>query len=140
MELNPAEKNALVARSKCYILLGNPRKALQDAELALQIEKNCIKAIYQKAEALYYLGDFELSLMYYHRGLHVRPDHEGFKLGVHKAQKAIENAIGSSLGFSKQLNSNKASIVSSTSEKTNATETGRISEYLVLFNKFHVWD
>ncbi|CAH1176090.1 unnamed protein product [Phaedon cochleariae] len=95
LELNPTEKNALVARSKCYILLGQPKNALQDAELALQIDKNFIKAIYQKAEALYYLGDFELSLMYCHRGLHVRPDHEGFKLGVHKAQKAIENAIGS---------------------------------------------
>lgn len=25
----------------------------------------------------------------------MRPEHEGFKLGVHKSQKAIENAIGS---------------------------------------------
>ncbi|CAH1107091.1 unnamed protein product [Psylliodes chrysocephalus] len=99
LDLNPNEKNALVARSKCYILLGQPKNALADAEFALQIDKNFIKAIYQKAEALYYLGDFELSLMFYHRGLHVRPDHEGFKLGVQKAQNAIENAIGSSSTF-----------------------------------------
>ncbi|XP_076269712.1 outer dynein arm-docking complex subunit 4 [Rhynchophorus ferrugineus] len=95
LELNPVEKQSLVARSKCYILLGQPEKALKDAESALQVDKGYMKAIYQKAEALYYLGDFEHSLMYYHRGLHIRPDHEGFKLGVHKAQKAIENAIGS---------------------------------------------
>lgn len=29
------------------------------------------------------------------RGLRLRPEHEGFKLGVQKSQKAIENAIGS---------------------------------------------
>ncbi|KAG5875568.1 hypothetical protein JTB14_016938 [Gonioctena quinquepunctata] len=98
LELNPTEKSALVARSKCYILLGQPKNALADAELALQIDKHFIKAIYQKAEALYYLGDFELSLMFYHRGLHARPDHEGFKLGVYKAQNAIENAIGTISG------------------------------------------
>lgn len=131
LELNPSEKNALVARSKCYILLGQPKKALQDAELALQIDKNFIKAIYQKAEALYYLGDFELSLMYYHRGLHVRPDHEGFKLGVHKAQKAIENAIGSSLGFPKKMISSKVSARSGTSDKTNVTEQDRGSKLFV---------
>ncbi|XP_044752383.1 outer dynein arm-docking complex subunit 4 [Coccinella septempunctata] len=94
LELNPTEKNALVARSKCYILLGQPAKALDDAEMALNIDKNFLKAIYQKAESLYYLGNFEYSLMYFHRGLHIRPDHEQFKLGVHKSQKAIENAIG----------------------------------------------
>nr|CAI5855385.1 unnamed protein product [Callosobruchus analis] len=106
IELNPTEKNALVARSKCYILLGQPKKALEDAESALQIDKTFIKAIYQKAEALYFLGDFELALMYYHRGLHVRPDHEGFKLGVQKAQNAIETALGA---FSASLRSKSTS-------------------------------
>nr|XP_022919258.1 tetratricopeptide repeat protein 25 [Onthophagus taurus] len=94
LELNPTEKNALVARSKCYLLLGQPENGLKDAETALSMDKSFIKALFQKAESLYYLGDFEHSLMYYHRGLKVRPDHEGFKLGVQKAQKAIENAIG----------------------------------------------
>lgn len=97
LELSPKEKNGLVARSQCYILIGNPSEALKDAEAALQIDKNFTKAIYQKAESLYYLGEFEHSLVYYHRGLRIRPDLEKFQLGVHKAQKAIENAIGASL-------------------------------------------
>ncbi|ENN77401.1 hypothetical protein YQE_06226, partial [Dendroctonus ponderosae] len=116
LELNPAEKNSLVARSKCYILLGQPENALKDAETALHVDKTFIKAIYQKAEALYYLGDFEHSLMFYHRGLHIRPDHQGFKLGVQKSQKAIENAIGafmlngsSSKGTSSKHSSNRVS-------------------------------
>ncbi|XP_077301071.1 uncharacterized protein LOC143921596 [Arctopsyche grandis] len=96
LELNPDEKSALVARSKCYLLLGEPRLALEDAEAALKMDKTYIKAIYQKAEALYFLGDFELSLMFFHRGLRARPELEGFRLGVQKAQEAIENTIGSS--------------------------------------------
>lgn len=56
-----------------------------------------VLAIYQKAEALYHLGDFEHSLVFYHRGLHVRPELEQFRLGVQKAREAIENAIGESI-------------------------------------------
>ncbi|KAF6214868.1 hypothetical protein GE061_009612 [Apolygus lucorum] len=95
LDLNPEDKNALVARSKCYLQLGEAKKALDDAEAALSIDGTFIKALYQKAEALYYLGDFEHSLMYFHRGLRLRPDMEGFRLGVQKAQEAIENIIGS---------------------------------------------
>jgi hypothetical protein len=54
-----------------------------------------VVAIFQKAEALYHLGDFEHSLMFYHRGLRLRPELAGFRLGVQKAQEAIENTIGS---------------------------------------------
>lgn len=94
MELNPTDINALVSRSKCYLLLGEASKALQDAETALAEEKNNIRAIYQKAESLYYLGQFEQSLMYFHRGLLARPELSSFRLGVQKTQEAIENTIG----------------------------------------------
>lgn len=122
LELNPTEKDALVARSKCYILMGQPENGLKDAETALTIDKSCIKAIYQKAESLYYLGDFEHSLMYYHRGFRFRPDHEGFKLGVQKAQKAIENAIGDSL-FPKQSRSSSRKTSSKNSTARTKPET-----------------
>ncbi|KAI5704640.1 hypothetical protein M8J75_007509 [Diaphorina citri] len=97
LELNPTDKNALVARSKCYLLLGESQKALEDAETALENDKGFIRAIFQKAEALYHLGDFEHSLMYYHRGLKIRPELEEFRLGVQKAQEAIENTIGGAI-------------------------------------------
>lgn len=35
--------------------------------------------------------------MYYHRGLRLRPELAVFRLGVQKAQEAIENTIGSKL-------------------------------------------
>ncbi|VVC27307.1 Hypothetical protein CINCED_3A001415 [Cinara cedri] len=94
LELSPNDKTALVSRSKCYLLLGQPRLALKDAEVALNEDSSYLKAIYQKAEALYHLGDFEHSLVFYHRGLHVRPELEQFRLGVQKAREAIENVIG----------------------------------------------
>uniref|UniRef100_A0A1A9WXJ9 Outer dynein arm-docking complex subunit 4 n=1 Tax=Glossina brevipalpis TaxID=37001 RepID=A0A1A9WXJ9_9MUSC len=93
LEFNNVDVNALVSRSKCYLLLGEPYKALHDAETALKEDKNNIRAIYQKAESLYYLGQFEQSLMYFHRGLRVRPELSSFRLGVQKTRQAIENTI-----------------------------------------------
>jgi hypothetical protein len=43
LELNPKDKNALVARSKCYLQLGEPHLALKDAETALHGDKNFIR-------------------------------------------------------------------------------------------------
>ncbi|KAL4712898.1 hypothetical protein ACJJTC_011968 [Scirpophaga incertulas] len=94
IELAPEEKAAYVARSKCYLLLGEPRRALKDAEEALRLDPKHARALLQKAEALYYCGEFEMSLVYYHRGLRARPDLIEFRLGVQKAQEAIENTIG----------------------------------------------
>ncbi|KAH8401942.1 hypothetical protein KR009_008794 [Drosophila setifemur] len=98
LELNATDINALISRSKCYLLLGEASKALQDAETALGEEKNNIRAIYQKAESLYYLGQFEQSLMFFHRGLRARPELASFRLGVQKTQEAIENTIGTKPG------------------------------------------
>lgn len=92
--MSPNDIAALIARSKCYLQLGEPEKALIDSETALNVDKNNIRAIYQKAEALYYLGKFEHSLMFFHRGLRLRPELANFRLGVQKTQEAIEATIG----------------------------------------------
>lgn len=94
IEMNPEEQVALIARSKCYMKIGVPEKALEDAEAALNLNGNNIRAIYQKAEALYYLGNFEHSLMFFHRGLRMRPELACLRLGVQKTQEAIQNTIG----------------------------------------------
>ncbi|KOB58903.1 Uncharacterized protein OBRU01_25331, partial [Operophtera brumata] len=94
IELAPEEKAAYVARSKCYLLLGEPHLALADSEAALKLDPKDAKALLRKAEALYYCGEFEMSLVHYHRGLRARPDLSDFRLGVQKAQEAIENTIG----------------------------------------------
>ncbi|KAG8225874.1 hypothetical protein J437_LFUL004804 [Ladona fulva] len=115
LELQPEDVEALVSRSRCHLAIGQPANALQDAEAALTIEPGYIRGIYQKAEALYQLGDFEHSLMFYHRGYRTRPEMECFRLGVQKAQEAIQNTIGKkgpmpSRGSSSHLNSNGNSV------------------------------
>nr|XP_009934133.1 PREDICTED: tetratricopeptide repeat protein 25 [Opisthocomus hoazin] len=53
------------------------------------------KGLYQKAEALYTMGDFEFALVFYHRGYRLRPELQKFRLGIEKSQQAIVNCIGS---------------------------------------------
>ncbi len=104
--------NGLVARSACYLKLGKNDLSLQDAEESLKSNKeftkvflffiSCFdfhcsilpKGLYQKAEALYAMGEFELALMFYHRGKKLRSDLREFQLGINKAQEAIDNSVG----------------------------------------------
>ncbi|XP_017882962.1 tetratricopeptide repeat protein 25 isoform X1 [Ceratina calcarata] len=96
LNLEPNDNNALIARSKCHLLLGQPQKALEDAQNALQHKMknaNTANAMYCKAEALYHLGDYEMSLVYYYRGMRIRPEYGQFRLGVQKAKDAIQNIL-----------------------------------------------
>ena len=43
-----------------------------------------VQGLYQKAEALYAMGDFEFALVFYHRGHKLRPELEEFRLGIQK--------------------------------------------------------
>ncbi|EDO42886.1 predicted protein, partial [Nematostella vectensis] len=94
LELKPTDPFCLVARSKCYLKLGKNDAAYRDAEAALEEDKDFNKGLYQKAEALYAMGDFEYALVYYHRGNKLRPELQEFRLGIQKAQEAIDNSIG----------------------------------------------
>ncbi|XP_041942598.1 outer dynein arm-docking complex subunit 4 isoform X1 [Alosa sapidissima] len=93
--LQPDEKNCLVARSRCYVKMGDSENALRDAEASLKEDKEFFKGLYQKAEALYTMGDFEFALVFYHRGHKLRPELQEFRLGIQKAQEAINNSVGS---------------------------------------------
>ncbi|KAG3268950.1 outer dynein arm-docking complex subunit 4 isoform X1 [Ictidomys tridecemlineatus] len=94
LHLQNGDKNCLVARSKCYLKMGDLEKSLKDAEASLQSDPTFCKGILQKAETLYIMGDFEFALVFYHRGYKLRPDRE-FKVGIQKAQEAINNSVGS---------------------------------------------
>lgn len=95
LELRNNDKDCLVARSKCHLMLGDNDASFKDAETSLADNPNYHKGIYQKAEALYAKGEFEWSLMFYHRGHKLRPELQDFRLGIQKAQEAIDNAVGS---------------------------------------------
>ncbi|KAL3316992.1 Tetratricopeptide repeat protein 25 [Cichlidogyrus casuarinus] len=95
LELKPDDPYVLVQRSACYLALGEADKALKDAEKALEPDVKYYRAVYQKAEVLFYLGHFERALVFYHRGNRIRPQFEGFRLGIQKAEESINNCIGS---------------------------------------------
>lgn len=95
LDLDPQHKRGLVARSKCHLIKGNVEAALKDAELSLANDKLFFRGLYQKAEALYQKGDFEMALVYYHRGHKIRPELTIFNLGIQKASEAIINSVGS---------------------------------------------
>ncbi|XP_019751370.1 tetratricopeptide repeat protein 25-like isoform X2 [Hippocampus comes] len=93
LTLKPEDKYCFVGRSKCYLMMGQYEKALGDAEASLQEDHSFFEGLYQKAEALYCLGEFEFALVFYHQGLKLRPQVHEFKVGIQKAQEAIENAV-----------------------------------------------
>ena len=93
--LKPGDKGCLVARSKCYIHIGDPESALKDADECIKDDKTYHKGIYQRAEALYQMGNFEHGLIFFHRGHALRPELDQFRLGIQKCQEAIENSVGS---------------------------------------------
>uniref|UniRef100_A0A663DTI5 Outer dynein arm-docking complex subunit 4 n=1 Tax=Aquila chrysaetos chrysaetos TaxID=223781 RepID=A0A663DTI5_AQUCH len=95
LKLRAGDKHCLVARSKCYLKLGDTENSLKDAEASLQNDKTFSKGLYQKAEILYTMGDFEFALVFYHRGYRLRPELQKFRLGIEKSQEAIVNCIGS---------------------------------------------
>jgi len=95
LDLKPGDKNCLVARSKCYLHIGDPESALKDADACIKDDKQYHKGLYQRAEALYQMGHFEHGLIFFHRGHALRPELDQFRLGIQKCQEAIENSVGS---------------------------------------------
>ncbi|NWI68446.1 TTC25 protein, partial [Todus mexicanus] len=95
LKLRAGDKDCLVARSKCYLKLGDAANALKDAEESLKNDQTFSKGLYQKAETLYTMGDFEFALVFYHRGRRLHPELQQFRLGVEKCEEAIVNCVGS---------------------------------------------
>ncbi|XP_028268382.1 outer dynein arm-docking complex subunit 4 [Parambassis ranga] len=93
LTVKPDDKNCLIGRSKCYLKMRQNENALKDAEASLKGDETFFKGLYQKAEALYYLGEFEFALVFYHRGQKLRPQIKEFRMGIHKTQEAIENSL-----------------------------------------------
>ncbi|XP_059763175.1 outer dynein arm-docking complex subunit 4 isoform X2 [Balaenoptera ricei] len=120
LHLQNGDKNCLVARSKCFLKMGELEKSLADAEASLQGDPTFCKGILQKAETLYTMGDFEFALVFYHRGYKLRPDRE-FKVGIQKAQEAINNSVGSPSSI-KLENKGDLSFLSKQAESTQAQQ------------------
>jgi tetratricopeptide (TPR) repeat protein len=60
----------MIERGACLVGLQQFDEALEDVTRALEYGHVTSKALYVKGDALYHLGDFEHSLVFYHRALH----------------------------------------------------------------------
>nr|XP_054402382.1 outer dynein arm-docking complex subunit 4 isoform X2 [Pongo abelii] len=85
--------------------------------------------ILQKAETLYTMGDFEFALVFYHRGYKLRPDRE-FKVGIQKAQEAINNSVGSPSSI-KLENKGDLSFLSKQAENIKAQQKPQPMKHLL---------
>ncbi|XP_045692703.1 outer dynein arm-docking complex subunit 4 [Phyllostomus hastatus] len=127
--LQNGDKNCLVARSKCFLKMGELEKSLKDAESSLQGDPTFCKGILQKAETLYTMGDFEFALVFYHRGYKLWPDRE-FKVGIQKAQEAINNSVGSPSSI-KLENKGDLSFLSKQAESMKALQKPHLVRHLL---------
>ncbi|XP_036889372.1 outer dynein arm-docking complex subunit 4 isoform X2 [Sturnira hondurensis] len=127
--LQNGDKNCLVARSKCFLKMGELEKSLKDAEASLQGDPTFCKGILQKAETLYTMGDFEFALVFYHRGYKLWPDRE-FKVGIQKAQEAINNSVGSPSSI-KLENKGDLSFLSKQAESMKALQKPHLVRHLL---------
>jgi tetratricopeptide (TPR) repeat protein len=94
LEIRPTDKHCLVQRARCYIQVGSSKEALLDANESLKENSKYYRGLYLKAEALYAQGDFEMALLFFHRGNKLRPELHEFRVGILKAREAIHNSIG----------------------------------------------
>ncbi|XP_032135548.1 tetratricopeptide repeat protein 25 [Sapajus apella] len=129
LQLQNGDKNCLVARSKCFLKMGDLERSLKDAEASLQSDPTFCKGILQKAETLYTMGDFEFALVFYHRGYKLRPDRE-FKVGIQKAQEAINNSVGSPSSI-KLENKGDLSFLSKQAENMKAQQKPQPMKHLL---------
>ncbi|XP_056870236.1 outer dynein arm-docking complex subunit 4 [Takifugu flavidus] len=94
LTLKPGDTTCFVGRSKCYLKMGQYERALEDADASIDKDKTFFEGLYQKAEVLYLMGEFQSALVFYHRGQRIRPHTQMFRLGIQKAEEAIENSVG----------------------------------------------
>ena len=127
IQLEPDNASTFVYRSKCYLAMGNAKLALDDAEHSLKNNEGYHRGIYQKAEALYSLGQFEYALVFYHRGQKIRPELDCFRLGVQKAKEAIINSVGTPKSVNLRSKTGISESVLAGGKEFSANNMGRMS-------------
>ena len=103
LQVDKFQFRVILARSRCFLSLGRFREALDDAEDVLEEDPlaeddHLIKAFLYKAEALFQLGNFESSAVWFYRYSRVRPGHaddDEIRIGLQKCEKAVNNSLGS---------------------------------------------
>ncbi|XP_041372200.1 outer dynein arm-docking complex subunit 4-like [Gigantopelta aegis] len=89
LEIDPGSKVALMARSRCYFEMGLVQRSLVDCEAVLAMENTYPDAVYQKAEIYYALENYEMALLFYHRGHKL--GYRGFQEGIDRCKERVKH-------------------------------------------------
>lgn len=93
LEIKPDSISTLICRARCHTLQGDVSNAIADAEKVLVLQPDSPKAILCKADALFEGGNFEMAMVWYHRGERLRGDIQEFTTGIARCHKVIEMAV-----------------------------------------------
>ncbi|XP_055512903.1 LOW QUALITY PROTEIN: outer dynein arm-docking complex subunit 4 [Leucoraja erinacea] len=90
-------KNCLVARSRCHLIMGNTTAALQDAEASQMGRKDFYRGVLPKAEVtcMRNPGEFEPCVDLFYSSSEARSKLRPDDHGIQKAREAIDNSVGS---------------------------------------------
>ncbi|XP_071103164.1 outer dynein arm-docking complex subunit 4-like [Haliotis cracherodii] len=98
LRLDASNLAAHVGKSHCHLGLGHVKLALADVEGALSIDNVYPPAILQKATIFYTLGNYDMALLFYHRGHKVSPESIQFQEGITRCRRHItETTKGKSM-------------------------------------------
>ena len=93
-EIKNGFKNAVMcAMAQCYLGLGEFETSKMWAEDVLRNDPNYIPAAQIKGESLYNICDFEHAMVVFSTGLRIVKTHAGFKSGIVKCKKNIQNTL-----------------------------------------------
>lgn len=96
--LSDSEHSVLYAnRAHVNLLLGNHRRALEDAQEAIKLSATNVKALYRAAKAAFFLGLLVEAASYCQRGLELDPENEELKklfLQVNARKEELEKHNG----------------------------------------------
>ncbi|KAL6637602.1 hypothetical protein ACP70R_025174 [Stipagrostis hirtigluma subsp. patula] len=76
-------------RSLCYLKIGEPQKALLDAEFCIRLRPNWVKSYYRKGAALMSLKKYEEALEAFSDALELDPNN----VEIHKAMREADEAL-----------------------------------------------
>ncbi|XP_067686661.1 outer dynein arm-docking complex subunit 4-like [Haliotis asinina] len=92
LRLDKSNLAAHVGKSHCHLRLGHAKQALADVEKALSIDNVYPPAVLQKANIFFTLCNYDMALLFYHRGHKVSPNSVQFQEGITRCRQHITEA------------------------------------------------
>ena len=84
---------SLANRSACFLKMGNPEKALVDAEACVNADPGYIKGIFRKGMALHAMGEYEKALPVLAKSLELEPKNKQIKQALQFCEIKLQQEL-----------------------------------------------